>query len=620
MNDKVTRYTKNCLGALIVIGVLISFYAPYWNRSIGYKGGPPIFTAYAWMLLHDLLPYKDYYCPAPLFHNFWSAAIMQWSGDHFIALRFFSVIERLAAGLLIYILLNRLFSIRAAALTAILTIILSSMDFADGLDCYSQHAILFTLFATLAASYAVDANRSQKTIFILGAIAGFFSSLALFTKQSVGSGFTIIFPIASTACIYKMRGRLPALSLFSSYVLGWCLLTALFFGWMYQHGIASDFIRQAYIDGPKAKSLSTFILRLINDNKMFWYAVVIAVFGLVVTWKKFRRSELSDAIPLTSYRELLAIFFIGLASTMLAQVFVQTAASHATTVPDFLVTVLHSGCRKALIFYTFYGLIVYCSLSLRHLFKPECSWRVAQYSLIAAVSLSDSATVCLSYPFYEVMLIPGASLAIAAVSENLKGWKGLTLLAIWVWLIFGALTSRLYIPYSFEGYCESPVLEANRKSRLPQLDGFLLPKDMVEFLDNTVELIHKNSKPNETVFSYPDGALIYPLSDRRPATFSMSLNMDTTSDEMMEKDAQRLLDNPPKVIVYSKIAADDLLIYEKIWRQGKPSGNRKVMEAVEKLAPGYKKVGEFEWGLGKYHFYVYAAPTPQSYNSNSVLR
>jgi len=617
--EKSSARTIFLFGAAVVVIILAVFYAPFWNRSIGYKGGPPIFTAYAWMLLHGYIPYKDYYCPAPLFHTFWSAAIMALFGNHFVVLRLISVLERLSAGLILYLLFARLFSLRTAALVSIFTLIVSSMDPADGMDVYTQQSILFTLFAVLIASFSLDEGRTLKKLCFLGFLGGAFTCLSFFTKQSVGAGFTVVYPLATFLCLYKLRGRSVASTYLLSYVLGWFFIAALFFLWMFNHGAAFAFIQQAFIEGPKAKSLSTMFFRLLNENATFWYATLTAAIALLLSCIKVIRSEYVESPSGTRFRDLAYVLLIGLLALGAAHLMLMHPADECEGLtPVTFVTVFHVVARKSLMFFTLYGLIFYCIRCLNRMIRTdEFSWRIAQYSLIAALSFSDAATACLSFPFYEAMLIPGPSLFIAAVAEDLRGWKLKVFYVIWGFYISGAMLSKLNMPYSWESFREASVLDANSKSKLPQLSGYLLSDEMIRFLDTTTALVHKYSKPGETIFSYPDGALIYPLTDRPPATFSLSLNMDTTSDELLAKDAQRLLDSPPKVIVYRKIPEAELNGFEKFWRAGKPSGNRKIADSIEKLSSRYLHVGKFKVGSTRtYEFDVYAEPPSEKEQQN----
>lgn len=69
--------------------------------------------------------------------------------------------------------------------------------------------------------------------------------------------------------------------------------------------------------------------------------------------------------------------------------------------------------------------------------------------------------------------------------------------------------------------------------------------------------------------------------------------MDTTTNALAEKDAQIILDHPPKVLIYYQSSEATMRTLEQRWRKGKPSGNRKIDAVCHELASRYRLVKQF---------------------------
>jgi hypothetical protein len=68
-----------------------------------------------------------------------------------------------------------------------------------------------------------------------------------------------------------------------------------------------------------------------------------------------------------------------------------------------------------------------------------------------------------------------------------------------------------------------------------------------------------------------------------------------TPDHVAQLDAQRLLEDPPAVIVNYEISAVEWGINEREFRAGAPAGQRRILEAIHQIAarPDYRVVADF---------------------------
>ncbi len=205
------------------------------------------------MINHGILLYKDTFCPVPPFFGFKEAALLAVFGNHLIALRAFGLVDRICLAVLLYAWLTRLFRPRIAALAAIVTTVLGSLDYADTLDVYSQDAMLFSIASALSASYALDKQRSVRATALCAVLSGAFALLCLITKQTVGLGNLVVIPIVVSACLYRLSGVKKARNFLIGYVGAGIVGTSSCALWAAKTGILSDGLAQMFVKGQRPK-------------------------------------------------------------------------------------------------------------------------------------------------------------------------------------------------------------------------------------------------------------------------------------------------------------------------------------------------------------------------------
>lgn len=589
-------------GAAIVALGLAGFFLLYWNHFVGYRAGGGQFIAWSWMINQGFLPYKDFYYPAPIFYPLRGAVLLSLFGNHFIATRACGLVERCLLGVLVYLFLTRLFSKKVAVLPALTTVVMGSSDCADPLDVYTQEALLFSVMSIIASTQAYYNKLSSKATILLAVLSGLFAGLSFFTKQTIGAGSFAAAAAVGTMSLWRLDGLKRARLFFLSYLGGFFLCSAAFCGWLAAQGILPAFIVQAFISGPASKAGSPweFVQRFIDKHfaaAMFFNSALVA---LAIFGKKLLSpvaEETSDSPSENeSLKDLLPSALIAASAIAsggyLGYHWSDDAHSQLTTMAT-TVALAGGAIRIVAMFFTYYGLLMLC---LRYLYKVGTStitrWE-AQAFIFAAAAFADATMVCLSFPFYEAVLTPGLAILLALLLNKLRGFKLGIFYAFSFFAISGAVAWKLHLPYFFEDFSESPASEAHQPMQTEEMAGFVLPADMANFLDETTKIVKENSKPGDCIYVYPEGSLFYPLTGRRCPTFSMSHNMDTTTNALAEKDAQIILAHPPKVLIYYQSSEATMRTLEQRWRNGKPSGNRKIDSACQELAQRYRLVKQF---------------------------
>jgi hypothetical protein len=175
-------------------------------------------------------------------------------------------------------------------------------------------------------------------------------------------------------------------------------------------------------------------------------------------------------------------------------------------------------------------------------------------------------------------------------------------------MIFLQVREKLAGPFGFGHQNEAAVRFADAVSLEPQLRGMRLPAPMVQFLDDTTNLVATHTRPGDTIFTYPEMGLLYPLTGRQPPTWAGSHNIDVVNDAFARDEAERLTRARPAVIIYCRLPEATLRTDEQVWRGGRRSGQRDIIAAVEALVAGYQLAGTYDVTPGDPSVAVYIRP------------
>jgi hypothetical protein len=206
------------------------------------------------------------------------------------------------------------------------------------------------------------------------------------------------------------------------------------------------------------------------------------------------------------------------------------------------------------------------------------------------------------------MALPGLGFLLAATLDGVRDrfrWFPLLIMAA---MVFLQVREKLDEPFGFGHLNEASVRSANTASTQPQLRGMRFPSAMVKFLDDTVSLVATQTRPGDTIFTYPEMGLLYPLTGRQPPTWATSHNIDVVNDAFARDEAERLIQARPAVIVYCRIPEEAQREEERVWRGGRRSGQRDLIAAVEGLVAGYRLAGTYVIAPGDPPVELYVRP------------
>lgn len=570
-------------GAAVAVACTLFFFSLYWNRFSGLRSGNGSFQA-GIALLSGLRPYRDFYTAGPPFNMILSGAALRLFGPYLIVIRALGVFERLILAALLYTWLTRFFRPQHAAIASILAVVVSTGDPSNNLSSYGFEAILFFMLSAFAATLALDRTHLSKSFTCWALVAGAFAALSFETKQTTGIGATLAIPFMSALYLFWAKRGRKALYFLACFGFGWCIVAGAIFLWLVKIGAFREFLIDAFQKGPSAKAahLSDFVIRALRAA---WYVLggfIVACVLLVLNWPAMRKAATdSDTSLATSSGRILWIGVLSFAAIGCAAALSYRGITLFTSVTDLAIYVSSFGAAAFAIFVSW------------RLLRGTLSDRQAKIGFLAGSCLVIAFMVSLSWPASFDMVFPGLGLVVAAILDGSRPWQRAITYAVCGLLLFSATSGKLHWPHGFHDWFDPPVREATAASNLPQLAGLRLPPSEVTLIDRTIDIISQYTKPSDTIFCYPEFGVFYPLAHRGFPTQTDSHNIDVVNDAFARAEAQRVLQKRPAVLIYYRIPAWSLRADETLWRGGKPSGQRDLINAMETLAKQYRLAGTF---------------------------
>ncbi len=564
------------LMVMLLAGLTLLFYVAFFNRFSGLRSGDGEFGG-GMALLAGRLPYRDYFTAGPPLNTLKSALLLKVFGQALIVNRVAGVAERLAMGIVLLRWLIQLFRPWHALVASVVTMIVSAGDLTDPIASYNHDALLFAMLAGLFASFALE-RRSAKAVLWLGILSGASAALSLLTKQTVGLGAVVVIGLLAMLLLVKMDGAQRAWHWCTGYILGCALPIAAVAAWLWHAGILRDALQMMFVTGPSAKAgrPGDFLIRSIVVGIINWKWILCAIALLTLSWKAIVHGLQLDARS-TSTRQQRTLWAVSGAAVILG-----AEALAFSRIPVLRDT------SKAAVYYAWLGGAALLFAWVQKGLRQTLDTRSATIILFLAVSLSNATMLSLSWPAFEPMTLPGLGLILAAWLDGAEGRKHWIPALAMAAFVFLQVREKLNIPFGFNYYCDAPVRFADTVSSQPRLRGMRLSPETVRFLDRTSALVNARTLSRDTIFTYPEMGLIYSLTDRWPPTWAPSHNIDVVNDALAQQDAERLLRNPPKIIVCYHLDEHQLRSDEAIWRNNAVSGQRDIIAAIGKLLPQYQ--------------------------------
>jgi hypothetical protein len=599
------------VGGILAMVLTAVFFSFFFNRFAGLRSGAGEYGG-GYILVHGSMPFRDYFATSPPLNQFKSGILLSIFGENLIVSRTAGLVERSLIALLLYLWLLRLCRPAYAALAAFATLVISTADFTDPVASYNHDSIFFALISGYLASFVLNRNRSIRSIVWIGLAAGVAAGLSLLTKQTIGLGATVAVPVVVAAIVWRLQTFRRAITWLLAFAGGAAIPVGALLVWLARLGALKVFLVANFIKGPAAKAQNgggDFLTRALHLGFLAPRPMILAISAaLIAVWLIVRpRSPHSgneqDGHEQDGPRwEMAAVAVCGIVSIALGVVL---SFRHWGEV--------HRSWPLNMIFLTAVAIVFLLILGTGQLLRGTLTERQAQIYLFAAVSFNVAFMLSLSFPMFSPMLLPGFGLIFACSLAGSGRLGRLAVCAIVMLVCVDTVRLKLDVPFGFGSFVEGPVSTANFPSDQAKLRGILLPADIVRLVDGTTHIVAANTSPGDTIFTYPEMALFYVLTDRKWPTQSASHNVDVVNDAMAKEEAARLLQNPPRVIIYLPETEEQSRTEETVWRNGHRMGQRDIAAAVETLAKNYRLAAVYPSLPENQNVYVYVrhdSPAP----------
>lgn len=508
----------------------------------------------------DLLPYRDFFFQAPPGYPMLTRSITAIFGARVIGLVFVGALIRTLSTLALYGLLLRVARPWCAAFAAVVSLIVSSGDIADVPHYYNHVALGLVVCGTYLGVASVE-QKGRRAVAM--AIAGG-AIIAFGIAQKQTATFAAAGAAATLFTLRRPEKPLRFLGLLS--IGGLVSLTAIV-GWLASNRLVDAFLRMMRVAPQGKGGIGASLVRpvMLLDKLPGHRAITLIAIGILV---------LCAALPRLRgrYRGVLAI--IGIAA--IAYTGAWTADWGGRALALLLTALGFWGCLFVAVLGAVAGRREWLGLAL--------------FGFAAAY------TCAVSWPLFDNMAFPSIGIvtcfALEAASRQQRHDLRGAVTAVAVAGVVLVAHRKYSEPYGWGPWIEQPLSEA-AASKHPEL-AFMLTSPATEKLyDSVVEVTNATTTPSDPIYVYPNMPVLYGIAHRRPATFALAHWVDICPDYLGRKDADRLLANPPKLIIIRRDPDDQILSDERMYRDGRPSSVREILRALHRLKPRYRTVGMF---------------------------
>jgi hypothetical protein len=595
-------------GGILTVVLTTIFFSLFFNRFAGLRSGAGEYVG-GFTLVHGSVPFRDYFVTSPPLNQFKSGILLSLFGENLIVSRTAGMVERSLIALILYLWLLRLCRPAYAAVAAFATLVVSTADFADSIASYNHDSLFFAMLSGYVAGFVLNRDRSIRSIAWMGLAAGFAAGLSLLTKQTIGLGAVVAVPVVVAAIVWRMQTFRRAVTWLVTFAAGAAIPVGALLVWLARLGVLKVFLVAIFIKGPAAKAQNgggDFVSRAIQLGLIAPRPMILAIgAALIAVWLVSRSNRAcSEKDQASQSWEMLVVAVFGILAIALGVVISFRHWGEA-----------HRSWPSNTIFLTAVAIVLLLLIGTWQLLKGTQTERQAQLYLFAAVSFNIAFMLSLSFPMFSAMLLPGFGLIFACSLAGSNRLGKVAVCAIALLVCVDAVRLRLDIPFGFGFFVDGPVSTADVRSDQAKLSGILLPAATVRLVDGVAHIVASNSTPTDTIFTYPEMAIFYALTDRRWPTQTASHNVDVVNDAMAKEEAARLLQNPPKVIIYLPETEEQSRSEESAWRDGHRMGQRDIAAAVEKLASSYRLAGVYPTLPANQDVYVYVRPDSPALNS-----
>ena len=567
------------------------------------------FSGYAALIRGGAVPYRDFGLCLPPLYPYLLAALQSLFGNSILPLHWFGLTITALIGLALYRLLRAFFPVGVAGVAAAVGLVYyQSGNAFIGYD-FTQVMTLWLLLAAVIVDrlvqQALDRQSPSRSVRFNAFLAGACLALAILTKHSNAGVCSLILIGALAAVLFRARGLRDGIGHLLGLATGTVLPLALTIACLAGAGAAHDFIQQMFVDAAAAKG---------------------GVYTALTGWTAFFAG---GSYAATSLRDLAsegqglamtlllvagvaaALGWIGYRIGGIREIFLLRPEDDFRRVTYSLLLAIGAALALGAALYSVrYGDPSHYSISLgrgRHVYQKAIPLAVNLYLLGSLVSygvflwqptpLYGRAFLLLAFGV-GLTCGNGTSAGLSEISAFL-GISLITALLLRVGLpylipsIIPMTTALAFVTFLFDMKYDNPyhwwsitspdIRHTERQQIAGILSGLSMPPEKSVAIQKITEAIVRHSDPNDAVYVFPHMPIFYLLADRPLFQNAVVSWFDVMSDRQAIRVAQALRDSPPTVIVVAELQDDVFATHERLFRGGRPLGQRKIMEVIDEL-------------------------------------
>lgn len=564
---------------LFVVVAALVFMAPWWNRSLSPTQGLELHFAAEFE--RGRLPYRDYFLAITPGYVLWGLVLSRLAGPYWIAFLASGVLFRAATALALHRWVRRVAPGPIAALASLAAWFASQGDIADYPGWYTYQTCIWTVFAGLASARALEAGPGTRDRWWL--LAGVILGLNLVTKQSNGL-VLLAAGMGLAVCLeFRRSGPVGAVRPAAVQLFGAAIPVVVASLWLVHHGAFQAFVDQAFLKGPAAKGgFLTVLLRPLVSTAAFEQLLTCLLWALaVLAALEATRLVPSPRGPYPAARPLTTLLFLATAAAGARVAWLGGIDSRTPNLIAVYLAVL--------------GTLLTALRSLPPVLRGKEDEGCRHRLLMAGYGFAAAAASSFSWAAFEPMLLPALAVYGADLLVPSPGRFGsrtrVRAVALSAFLLIGLAVYRKHrYPYIWGYWSEPPVVSARVAPSHPVLAGMRLSSRSTAIYDELARVLAERTRPGDAILAFPHMPMVHVLGDRRPFGKALIYWMDVCPDELAEREARALVETPPAAIVILRMPEELLTTLEATFRGGKPGGQRRMLEAIESVLPGYTLV------------------------------
>ena len=619
----------------VVLGILcVAYFSLYINKTFPFQEG--WYTNYNELIKCGKIPYRDFYYYLPPLDLLTNHIMLWLAKGSFLFYKIMRLGERILLIESMYYTLTRYYNPQYTWFPCFVGGILGAAQQFELMGDYNQTGqLLFVFLAYTSARFAETKEIKEQRKWLI--LSGFIIGLQFTLKQTYFvSAIIVYFVILSIGCYIDKNKYYIKYCLYTG--IGVFIPISICLSWLFYNDSFDEFIRQVYFTGAKggiADILIFSIKSLIKGNFAYLSLTLILFMLLLFLWKKNNKSinnwerGFLFLFLISLFSNSLQLFYYCLSniySAYIATKYFYLFLFYMLLLAVYLFYVNKKQIKYKRIIFDFLIVLIFISSGFifcknlnyisEWIFKLTDSFSYVQYGIpVVMCFASVFASVFLILYFYRngklivntpIIMILASALSVCYASLmtakdyivsstcwltipimltllfNIKikynKWKDYACILICLIVTSTCLSQKVMCTYSWWGWEDEPMYVKNESVDIPELKGYKFSSKEKLLYEETLKIINKNTKNNNTILGFPHIAIFNVLTQHIDIDwFVPILFYDVCSDEYAKKAAELIKENPPDIVIWCDMP-DCMETHERIFRNGGLLGQRDIQE------------------------------------------